>query len=52
MQTIFSIEMELMTSVCALAHMEFGSSVNPLLQPRGADYADRITDCPPPDLKI
>jgi len=30
----------------ALAHPEFGSSVNPI-PTRGADYAHHITDCPP-----
>ena len=31
----------------ALAHPEFGSSVNPITI-RGADYAHHITTCPPP----
>ena len=31
---------------CALAHPEFGSSVNPITT-RGADYAQRITASPP-----
>ena len=30
----------------ALAHLEFGSSVNPITT-RGADYAHRITASPP-----
>ena len=30
----------------ALAHPEFGSSVN-LIPPRGADYAQHSTACPP-----
>ena len=30
----------------ALAHPEFGASVNPI-PTKGADYAHRITDCPP-----
>ena len=30
----------------ALAHPEFGSSVNPIAT-RGADYAHHITACPP-----
>ena len=30
----------------ALAHLEFGSSVNPITT-RGADYADHITASPP-----
>ena len=30
----------------ALAHPEFGSSVNPIIT-RGADYAQRITASPP-----
>ena len=30
----------------ALAHPEFGSSVNPITT-RGADYAHHITACPP-----
>ena len=30
----------------ALAHLEFGSSVNPIPS-WGADYAHHITDCPP-----
>ena len=30
----------------ALAHLEFGSSVNPITT-RGADYAQRITAIPP-----
>ena len=30
----------------ALAHPEFGSSVNPIIT-RGADFAHRITACPP-----
>ena len=36
----------------ALAHPEFGSSVNPITN-RGADYAHHITTCPPPhDFQI
>ena len=31
---------------CALAHPEFGNSVNPI-PTRGADYAHHITACPP-----
>ena len=30
----------------ALAHPEFGSSVSPIIT-RGADFAHRITACPP-----
>ena len=30
----------------ALAHPELGNSVNPVIT-RGADFAHRITDCPP-----
>ena len=30
----------------ALAHLEFGSSVNPITT-RGTDYAHQITACPP-----
>ena len=32
---------------CALAHPEFGSSVNPITTRGGADYAHHITSCPP-----
>ena len=33
-------------AVMLLAHLEFGVSVNPI-PARGADYAHRITACPP-----
>ena len=35
----------------ALAHLEFGSSVNPITT-RGADYAHHSTTCPPGFLTL
>ena len=31
----------------ALAHLEFGVSVNPITTGKGADYTHQITSCPP-----